>query len=58
MDSLLGIVGIQASLTKIDAEKLGVFASKVPTWDYDKITKSEYKNFSKEDKSRRASRGV
>ena len=44
MDNLLDIVSNQSSLNKVDAKKLGVFASNVPIWDYVKITKSESKN--------------
>lgn len=51
MDNLLDIVSTQSSLNKVDAKKLGVFASNVPIWDYIKITKSEYKKFIKEVKS-------
>lgn len=51
MNSLLDIVSTQSSSTEVSAEKLKVFASKVPVWNYNKIAQSEFENFRNEDKS-------
>ena len=51
MNSLLDIASTQSSSTEVSAEKLKVFASKVPVWNYNKIAQSEFENFRNEDKS-------
>lgn len=51
MNSLLDIASTQSSSTEVSAEKLKVFASKVPIWNYSKIAQSEFENFRNEDKS-------
>ena len=51
MNSLLDIASTQSSSTEVSAEKLKVFASKVPVWNYNKIAQSEFENFRNEYKS-------
>ena len=49
VDNFLDTVSAQSSSTEIDLEKLKVFTSKLPIWEFTNITMSKYDNFRKDD---------
>ena len=51
VDVFVNIINNRLSSAEINRQMLKNFASKIAIWEFSKVTKSKYDNFSKEDKN-------